>query len=51
MKYLKSYKLFESNYEDTPSEIITQKIQKTIRDICLELNDEGFTTSYQWWPP
>ncbi len=58
MRYLKSYKLFEA---DTPSQpgkfswtkdlTIPHDIQMDIHDMSYELRDEGYTISYQWWPP
>jgi hypothetical protein len=58
MKHIKPYKLFEA---DTPSQpgkfswtkdlTIPHDIQMDIHDMSYELRDEGYTVSYQWWPP
>jgi len=46
MKYLKSYESLDWGKETIPS-----NVQHDVFDICLELRDKGFRTSYQWWPP
>jgi hypothetical protein len=62
MKYLKPYKLFEADAPSQPGKFswtkdltiphdIPHDIQLDIHDMSYELRDEGYTISYQWWPP
>ena len=58
MKYLKAYKLFEASGPVDPSKFswtkdltIPRDMQLEIYDMSYELRDEGYTISYQWWPP
>jgi hypothetical protein len=63
MRYLKNYKLFEADGPLEPGNkswristfmkdtSIPKDIQMDIHDMSYELRDEGYTISYQWWPP
>jgi hypothetical protein len=66
MKHIKAYgKFTDVHYQlfeaDTPSQpgkfswakdlTIPHDIQMDIHDMSYELRDEGYTVSYQWWPP
>jgi len=58
MRYLKNYKLFEADTPLQPGKFswtkdltIPHDIQMDIHDMSYELRDEGYTISYQWWPP
>jgi len=58
MKYIKAYKLFEANGPLEPGKwswtkdlTIPRDMQMDIYDMSFELRDEGYTVSYQWWPP
>jgi hypothetical protein len=63
MRYLKTFKVFEANapiesgnkswkistfMKDTS---IPHDMQLDIHDMSYELRDEGYSISYQWWPP
>ena len=63
MRYLKSYKLFEADAPIEPGNkswrissfmkdtSIPHDMQMDIHDMSYELRDEGYSISYQWWPP
>lgn len=58
MKYLKSYKVFEADGPLEPGKwswekelTIPREMQLEIHDMSWELRDEGYSVSYQWWPP
>lgn len=58
MKYLLTYKLFEADgplqsgkWSRTKDLTIPKDIQLELYDLSHELRDEGYTVSYQWWPP
>lgn len=58
MKNIKSFKLWESDGVLGPGKfsskvdlVIPRDIQENIIDIGLEMRDEGYKVSYQWWPP
>ena len=63
MRYLKSYKIFEADGPLEPGNkswristfmkdtSIPHDMQLDIHDMSYELRDEGYTISYQWWPP
>ena len=42
MRYLKTYKLFESSRLDKYANEETDNLKETIKDILIELEDEGF---------
>ncbi len=37
MKHIKTYKIFEA-----ASDVVLKEIQEDIKDMCLELEDDGF---------
>ena len=61
MKYLKPYNIFESGFESgnkswristfMKDTSIPHDMQMDIHDMSYELRDEGYSISYQWWPP
>jgi hypothetical protein len=58
MRYLKPYKIFEATGPLQPGDwswtkdlTIPNDMQLEIYDMSFELRDEGYTISYQWWPP
>ena len=58
MRYLKTYQIFEADGPLEPGKwswtkdlTIPRDIQEDIYDMAFELKDEGYTVSYQWWPP
>jgi hypothetical protein len=58
MKHIKTYKIFEADGPLEPGKwslakdlTIPKDIQMDIHDMSYELRDEGYTISYQWWPP
>jgi len=58
MDYIKSFKLWEADGALEPGKFSTSRdltipnnIQMDIIDMSLELKDEGYKVSYQWWPP
>jgi hypothetical protein len=63
MRYLKPYKIFEADAPIEPGNkswristfmkdtSIPHDMQLDIHDMSYELRDEGYTISYQWWPP
>lgn len=52
MKNIKSFKLWESVKFPSISDLtISRDIQENIIDIGLDMLDEGYKVSYQWWPP
>lgn len=59
MKHITTFKLFEADGPVEPPSFwswtkdltIPRDIQEDIYDMAFELKDEGYTISYQWWPP
>ena len=63
MRYLKTYKIFEADAPIEPGNkswrissfmkdtSIPHDMQMDIHDMSYELRDEGYSISYQWWPP
>lgn len=58
MDYIKSFKLWESDgvlgpgkFSSVADLAIPRDIQENIIDIGLEMGDDGYKVSYQWWPP
>jgi len=63
MRYLKTFKVFEANAPIEPGNkswristfmkdaSLPHDMQLDIHDMSYELRDEGYTISYQWWPP
>jgi hypothetical protein len=58
MNYIKCFSIWESETYQEPGRFspykdltIPKSIQLNIIDISLELKDDGYTVSYQWWPP
>ena len=58
MKYIKAYKLFEANgpldpgnWSWTKDLTIPRDMQMDIYDMSFELRDDGYSVTYQWWPP
>lgn len=63
MRYLKTFKVFEANAPIEPGNkswrisafmkdaSLPHDMQLDIHDMSYELRDEGYSISYQWWPP
>ena len=63
MRYIKTFKIFEADAPIEPGNkswkistfmkdtSIPHDMQMDIHDMSYELRDEGYSISYQWWPP
>ena len=48
MNHLKSYKIFESGYNEFGSDV-SKDLQEVLKDIFLEIEDDGYDVTYQWY--
>lgn len=53
MRYTKNFKIWKADESLDPKLDLTipKDIQMYIIDMALELKDEGYTVSYEWWSP